>query len=251
MMRFTDETLMAFADGELDAGTRHAVELAMRVDPVLAAKVEQHILLRRDVFRAFARTLDEPVPQRLRQATSPKVVHLDSVRAAKKPLVVETPHRWSWPEWGALAATLVVGVLAGTLGVFGVQGETTFAAAGSNGTLTARGKLDTALTRQLASAAPAAGAGVTIGVSFVAKDGQYCRTFAIGEAAGLACRSDGQWQIPVLADGAGGAGSAAGAYRQAGSAMPPAVLDAMDARAIGPSLDATAEQAAARRGWSR
>ena len=252
MMRFTDETLMAFADGELDAGTRHAVELAMRADPVLAAKVEQHILLRRDVFRAFARTLDEPVPHRLRlAATAPKVVHLDSVRMARKPVVVETPHRWSWPEWGALAATLVVGVLAGTLGVFGVQGETTFAAAGSNGALTARGKLDTALTRQLASAAPAAGAGVTIGVSFVAKDGQYCRTFAIGDAAGLACRLDGQWHIPVLADGAGGAGSAAGAYRQAGSAMPSAVLDAMDARAIGPSLDATAEQAAARRGWSR
>jgi hypothetical protein len=251
-MRFTDETLMAFADGELDASTRHEVELAMRVDPVLAAKVQQHILLRRDVFRAFARTLDEPVPQRLRQAatSSPKVVHLDSVRAARKPVVLETPRRWSWPEWGAIAATLVVGVLSGTLGLHGVQGETTFASAGSNGALSARGKLDTALTRQLASAPPAS-AGVTIGVSFVAKDGQYCRTFAMGDAAGLACRSGGQWNIPVLVDGAGGSAGAAGAYRQAGSAMPPAVLDAMDARAVGPSLDAKAEQAAAQRGWSR
>ena len=248
-MRFTDETLMAFADGELDAGMRHEVELAMRVDPVLAAKVEQHLLLRRDVFRAFARTLDEPVPQRLRRATtSPKVVHLDSVRVAKKPVVVETPHRWSWPEWGALAATLVVGVLAGTLGMRGVQDEATFASAGSDGTLTARGKLDTALTRQLASAAPAAGAGVAIGVSFVAKDGQYCRTFAIGAAAGLACRAGEQWHIALLAESAA---NASGAYRQAGSAMSAAVLDAVDARAVGPSLDARAEQAAAQRGWSR
>jgi hypothetical protein len=247
-MRFTDETLMAFADGELDADTRHAVELAMRVDPVLAAKVQQHILLRRDVYRAFARTLDEPVPQRLRQvAASTKVVHLDSVRAARRPVVVETPHRWSWPEWGAIAATLAVGVLAGALGLRGVQGETTFASAGSNGALTARGKLDTALTRQLASAPPTH-AGVAIGVSFVAKDGQYCRTFAVGGAAGLACRSGGQWTIPVLV---GGEGGAAGAYRHVGSAMPPAVLDAMDARAVGPSLDAKAEQAAAQRGWSR
>ena len=252
MMRFTDETLMAFADGELDAGMRHQVELAMRVDPVLAAKVEQHILLRRDVFRAFARTLDEPVPQRLRQATtSPKVVHLDSVRMARKPVAVEMPHRWSWPEWGALAATLVVGVLVGMLGFSGAQDEATFASAGSNGALAARGKLEAALTRQLASAAPAAGAAVTIGVSFVAKDGQYCRTFAVGAAAGLACRAGSQWNIPLLAEGAAGAGAAAGAYRQAGSAMPPAVLDAVDARAIGPSLDARAEQAAAQRGWSR
>ena len=252
-MKFTDETLMAFADGELDAATRHDIELAMRVDPVLAAKVQQHILLRRDVFRAYARVLDEPVPQRLRQAaSSPKVVSLDSVRAARRPVVVETPRRWSWPEWGAIAATLAVGVLAGTLGLRGVQGETTFASAGSNGGLTARGKLDTALTRQLASAPPA-DAGVTIGVSFVAKDGQYCRSFAIGTAAGLACRSGGQWTIPVLveAGGGGGGAGAAGSYRQAGSAMPPAVLDAMDARAIGPSLDAKAEQAAEQRGWLR
>ncbi|MDB5920701.1 MAG: hypothetical protein JWR40_4935 [Massilia sp.] len=250
-MRFTDETLMAFADGELDAATRHEVELAMRVDPMLAAKVQQHILLRRDVFRAYARVLDEPVPQRLRKAaSSPKVVSLDSVRAARRPVVAETPRRWSWPEWGAIAATLVVGVLAGTLGLRGVQGETTFASAGSNGALTARGKLDTALTRQLASAPPAH-AGVTIGVSFVAKDGQYCRSFAVGAAAGLACRSGGQWTIPVLVEGAGATAGAAGAYRQAGSAMPPAVLDAMDARALGPSLDARAEQAAAQRGWLR
>ena len=247
MMRFTDETLMAFADGELDEPTRSAVERAMHADPALAAKVRQHISLRQDVFRAFARTLDEPVPPRLRQvASSPKVIQLDSVRASRKQ-AVERPQRWSWPEWGAIAATLVVGVLAGTLGLRAVQGETTFASAGSNGALTARGKLDTALTRQLASA-PAAGDGVRIGVSFVAKDGQYCRTFAMGAASGLACRAGGGWTVPVLVEGEGGA---PGAYRQAGSAMPSAVLDAVDARAVGPSLDARAEQAAAQRGWTR
>jgi hypothetical protein len=33
--------------------------------------------------------------------------------------------------------------------------------------------------------------------------------------------------------------------------MPPAVLAAMDVRAVGPSLDAKAEQAAAQHGWAR
>jgi hypothetical protein len=246
-MRFSDETLMAFADGALDEPTRSQVEQAMYADPALAAKVRQHIALRQDGLRAFADTLDEPAPPRLRRvAGSPKVIQLDSVRAARKQ-VAEAPHRWSWPEWGAIAATLVVGVLAGTLGLHAVQGETTFAAAGSNGALTARGRLDTALTQQLASA-PAAGAGVRIGVSFVARDGQYCRTFAVGAASGLACRAGGGWTVPVLVEGEGGA---PGAYRQAGSAMPAAVLDAVDARAVGPSLDARAEQAAAQRGWSR
>ena len=247
-MRFSDETLMAFADGELDEATRSAVERAMRTDPALAAKVRQHIALRNDVFRAFARTLDEPVPPRLKQVVhSAKVVQLDSVRAAKK-TVVEVPRRWAWPEWGAIAATLAIGVLAGSLGLDSLRGETQLASSvGSNGMLVARGALDTALTRQLASAPPA-GSMVKIGVSFVSKEGQYCRSFATGSAAGLACRSGAEWKIPVLAE-SGAAGE--GAYRQAGSAMPPAVLEAIDARAAGTSLDAQAEEAAALRRWTR
>jgi anti-sigma factor RsiW len=247
-MRFTDETLMAYADGELDQSTRHAVELAMQADPKLADKVRQHIALRGEVYRAFAGTLDEQVPPRLRQvAQSANVVQLDSVRAARRNLV-EVPRRWSWPEWGAIAATLVVGVLAGAMGLSSLRGESQLAAAvDGEGALTAHGKLDSALTRQLAST-PAAASGVRIGVTFVSKEGQYCRSFTMGSAAGLACRRGSEWKIPVLAESAA---SAEGAYRQAGSAMPAAVLDAVDARAAGASLDARAEQAAAQKGWAR
>lgn len=247
-MRFTDETLMAYADGELDQATRHAVELAMRADPKLAEKVRQHIALRGEVFRAFAGTLDEPVPPRLRQVVqSANVVQLDSVRTARRK-VVEVPRRWAWPEWGALAATLVVGVLAGAIGVANLRGETEITAAGdAEGALTAHGKLDVALTRQLASAPPAASS-VRIGVSFVSRDGQYCRSFTMGGSAGLACRSGDEWKIPVLTESAA---AGEGPYRQAGSAMPAAVLDAVDARASGASLDAKAEQAAALKGWMR
>jgi hypothetical protein len=246
-MRFSEETLMAYADGELDEATRAQIERAIRADPALAAKVRQHIALRQDVFRAFARTLDEPVPQRLRQvASAPKVIQLDSVRAARKQ-TVEFKRRWSWPEWGAMAATLVVGVMAGVLGLKGVQSETTLAQADAGGTLRAHGKLETALTTQLASAG-APEDGVKIGVSFVAREGQYCRTFDMGSAAGLACRAGAGWSIPVLVEGKG---AAQGEYRQAGSAMPAAVLEAVDARAVGPSLDAKAEQEATLRRWVR
>jgi hypothetical protein len=117
----------------------------------------------------------------------------------------------------------------------------------AEGALTAQGKLDAALTRQLASAPPAASS-VRIGVSFLSKDGQYCRSFTMGGAAGLACRSGGEWKIPVLTESAA---AGEGPYRQAGSAMPAAVLDAVDARAAGASLDARAEQAAALKRWSR
>lgn len=248
MSSFTDETLMAYADGELDQATRRAVEQAMRADPVIAARVARHQALRGEVFAAFAGTIDEPVPQRLQAVlrAPATVVQMDAVRAARRP--APAPRRWAWPEWGAIAATLVLGVVAGGLGLEAMRGETQLASvAGKDGVLAARGVLATALSGQLASAAPA-DASVKIGLSFVSKQGNYCRSFMLGSAAGLACRDGGEWKIAVLAESAQGA---PGAYRQAGSELPPAVLDAIDQRIAGPALDAGAEQAAQRKGWRR
>ncbi|UUZ52746.1 hypothetical protein LP419_26455 [Massilia sp. H-1] len=117
-MSFSDETLMAFADGELDDITSHEVELAMRLDPAIAEKCACTRRCVQNVFGAFARTLDEEVPQRLQAAVrSGKVVHLDSVRQLRTPPSRRSRYRvvrraWSWPEYGAMAATLVAGVLA-------------------------------------------------------------------------------------------------------------------------------------------
>lgn len=251
-MSFSDETLMAYADGELDEQTRRDIEQAMRADPALAEKVRQHVALRNNVFNAFGGVLDEEVPQRLQAAArSGKVVHLDSVRQVRTPPPAPVPQakpRWSWPEWGALAATLVVGVLAGGLGSRSIDsGEQLAVFDARSGSLAASGALAQALSQQLASSTPAAGE-VKIGVSFVASDGNYCRSFLLPKAAGLACRSGGQWRIPVLSEGEAGT---AGAYRQAASATPPAVLEAIDARISGKTLDAGAERAALQQGWQR
>jgi anti-sigma factor RsiW len=177
-MSFSDETLMAFADGELDDITSHEVELAMRLDPAIAEKVRLHQALRSNVFGAFARTLDEEVPQRLQAAVrSGKVVHLDSVRQLRTPPPqLQQPVRvvkrgWSWPEWGALAATLVAGVLAGSLGMRSLDDGQQFAAFDANaGTLTAQGRLNTALTQQLAFNGPV-DKDVRVGLSFVSRQG--------------------------------------------------------------------------------
>lgn len=253
-MSFSDETLMAFADGELDDITSHEVELAMRLDPAIAEKVRLHQALRSNVFGAFARTLDEEVPQRLQAAVrSGKVVHLDSVRQLRTPPPAPQPVRvvrraWSWPEWGAMAATLVAGVLAGSLAMRGIDDGQQFAAFDSNaGALTAQGKLSKALSQQLASAAPI-DKDVRVGLSFVSRQGEYCRTFMLPATAGLACRSGDQWRIPMMANSAEGK---AGEYRQAGSELPPAVMQAIDDMIVGKALDANAEKAAQKQGWAR
>src|SRR5580658_10813680 len=88
-MTISEETLMAFADGELDDSARAAVELAMREDPELSKRVARHRALRERLRAGFAGELSEPVPERLiavlRQnpvATASNVVDLKNARAA-------------------------------------------------------------------------------------------------------------------------------------------------------------------------
>jgi hypothetical protein len=232
-MTYSDDTLMAYADGELDPAERAAIEQAMRTDPEVAAAVARHRALRADVAAAFAGILDEPVPARLQPAApAPTVVSLDAAREKRR--------RWSWPEWGALAATLVVGILAGKM----VPGGGAAAIAGNGSQVVAQGELASALDHQVGGGK--ADSAVKVGVSFAARDGHYCRGFVMGSSAGLACREGGQWRIPVLAEAAP---EAAGGYRQAGSALPAAVLDAIDERIAGKPLDAAGEEAARARGW--
>jgi anti-sigma factor RsiW len=45
-VNFDDETLMAYADGELDAGLKAQIDAAIEQDPALAQRVEQHRTLR-------------------------------------------------------------------------------------------------------------------------------------------------------------------------------------------------------------
>lgn len=242
-MTFNDEMLMAYADGELGPAERAAVEQAMGTDPGVAAAVARHRALRQDVFAAFAGVLDEPVPaKQLEAAGAGRVVKLDELRERRAATTARAP-RWSWQQLGGMAAMLAVGVLVGSLGVgrLGDRGDLAVAR-GPAGELTASGRLDEALTHQLAGAG---GGDVRVGLSFLSKQGAYCRSFVLGATAGLACREGGKWQVPVLAHGAG----QDTAYRQAGSELPQAVLDEVDARISGATLDAVAEREARERGW--
>ena len=90
-MQFSDEILMAYADGEVDADTRLQIEAAMTLDPTLAERIDKHRRLRTDLGAAFGGVLDEPIPARLldaagapRAANSASITDLNAVRAAKQ-----------------------------------------------------------------------------------------------------------------------------------------------------------------------
>jgi len=253
-MKISDETLMAFADGELDAAARAAVETAMREDPQIAERVAQHRALRQRIHMAYSAELAEQVPERLvaaaRGAARPqvsKVVDIKDAREAsgRDALRARAPRSWRQPA-ASIAASLIVGV---GLGYSVLRHAEPFARTAA-GALVARGQLANALSNQLA-AEQAAGSAVQIGLSFVAKSGVYCRTFALSGAvspSGLACRHGREWQIETLTQSAHGAIDGSG-YRTAASSMAPAILSAVQEQIAGEPLDQAGESAALRRDW--
>lgn len=251
-MKFSDELLIAFVNGELAEPARAAVERALRADPAIAARVS-HLRARRSrVVGVVVGGRDNGAHAHAHGGLGDaKVVHLDMVRAARcgglplqpPPAPVDKP-AWNLRHWACVAAALAAGVLAGGFGWHLWQGEAELASlSGAEGALVAQGRLASALSTQLASPGPSGR--VRIGISFLSKDGKYCRSFVMDTTAGLACRDGGRWKVPVLAQGA------AGAAWMDGNGLPPAVLDAIQERIAGTPLSAAAERAAHARGWKR
>jgi hypothetical protein len=253
-MTISDEVLMAYADGELDATAREAVESAMREDPQIAERVARHSALRRRVREAHSAVLLEDVPERLLRAaqgaaaTGRKVVNLQDARAPREhssPRTRAQPRQWRTA--GAMAASVIVGVGVG----FFIWGRTVPPfARGADGALVARGQLAQALSNQLAAEQSRASS-VQIGLSFLAKSGDYCRTFALsGEQspAGVACRHGEEWQVRAVTQGSDQAAGAA-EYRTAGSTMPAMIRELVEAQVAGEPLDQAGERAARQRDW--
>jgi hypothetical protein len=244
-MTFSEETLMAYADNELDAQTRSAVEAAMASDPEIARRVARHQALRSKLRVVFDKVLDEPPPQRL-------VDTARGVPAVRRegnviPLRRRNPPRKVWPQWTAIAASLGLGIIIGQVVLSRGPGAGPITA--RDGQLLANGALAHALTTQLAS--ENGQSPVRIGVSFKTRSGAYCRTFTLQASqalAGMACREQDDWRVQVLAQTTA-TPQGKGNLVQAGSDMPRLVIQAVDDAIAGDPLDSQAEAAARDKGW--
>jgi hypothetical protein len=251
-MKFAPETLMAYADGELDDQTREAIEAAMVADKELAQQIARHQAQRSELQAAFGGVLEERVPDRLIATAknspagpttdaSKKVVDLNAARASKSQTVKRS---WSWPEWTSIAATLLIGVV---IGRNALQSPGSIVA--SNGRVVADGALASALSEQRSGGAPAESK-VQIGLSFKAKTDAYCRTFTLQEEsalAGVACRESNEWRVLALAEHTRAPTS--DDYRMAGSELPPPIRQAIEDSIAGDALDAEEEELARANGW--
>ncbi len=251
MTTLDPQLMFAYIDGELDDETAAAVRAAIDADPMLNAKLNEHRELRNRVQGAYLGILDEALPDRLLQALEapPAAATIELSAARDKRARRQSPvaHRpaSTWARWGGLAASLVAGVSIGLM----LPNENSVSHFGStaNG-LVASGRIAEALSNQLASE-PAADSPVSLQISFLDQAGHYCRTFTTPGLAGMACRDGRDWTLQALLPVENA--SPQSAMRQAATPLPATLLQMVDERMRGDSLDAVAERAARQRGWQR
>ncbi|OOG71408.1 anti-sigma factor family protein [Sinorhizobium sp. A49] len=219
-MVFTDEILMAFADGELDDETTRRVEAALETDDELMARVAMFMETRAAANQALKPMLDEPVPDQLvenvRAMAAKATARNDGSRAAdaandsasadniiafRRPEpTAQTPRRPSQLMM-ALAASLLI-VVGGVGGYFAGGAGTT-----DVGSLQVAGLVDPVVSGILDQRA--SGEEIAIGEgrvrlisTFEASGEQICREYEMKrpdqpDFVSVACRNAGGWQTQL------------------------------------------------------
>jgi hypothetical protein len=242
-MTVTDEELLAYVDGELDTARSESLRQEIAASADLTRRVAEQRALRDRLRHAFDRTLDEPVPARLTElASRDRVIDFKSSSRQR-------PSRNAWLSGLALAAGVVLGGVLGPV-LLQLGGDQPNIIASGND-VAAGGALADALSQRLASEQTASDP-IRLGVSFLARSGEYCRTFTSqrddAALAGLACRQGDAWRIEALQAVTVAAGDSEG-YRQAATSLPPLILKAAEASMAGDPLDAAGESRARVRHW--
>ena len=227
-MTIDEADILAWLDGELAPAEAARVASAVAADPTLARLAETHRGVAERLRTGFAPLLAEPV------TAASNVVEF-ARREAPQP----APRRFVMPAWTALAATLVIGLITGSM----VGRGALVMSPGDRPDVIAQSGLANALDTQLASG-PQDGA-IRIALTFRARDGKLCRTWAAAAQAGIACRAGDDWAIKALAPTAA---SESGGYRTAAGAGPQ-LMATVDAMIDGAPLDAAQEASARAASW--
>jgi hypothetical protein len=227
----TDEKFFAWLDGELDPADAAAMERRVAADPELAKLADEHRAFTSRLRAAFEPIVSAPVPEALASAVRSTAAVTDISEWRKRRRL------GSMPQWAAIAATLAIGFLGGTL--MG-PGEAPVETRG--GALYASGGLDRALDTQLASTPSG---DVRVGLTYRDRSGNICRSFSGSSSSGVACRQGDGWQLRGLFAAPDGQ---AGDYRMAAGTSPHLSAIVEETIASEP-FDPKQEAEAKTRGW--
>lgn len=215
-----DEEFCAWLDGELEGERAASVAARVAANPRLEALASRD----RAMVAGLRKTFDAAAAEGPGFVAAPSPAANDDRRV---------------PAWAALAASLAVGVVAGSL--LTAQTARRAPVAVQDGQLLAAAALDNALDTQLASTGgkPA----VRIGLTFRNDKGDWCRSFEGAAGAGLACRESGQWRVQALFPA-----TQAGDYRMA-AGPDPRLAAVIDSAMASDAADALSERTARDNGW--
>lgn len=224
MQNISDETLMAFVDGELSAADYDAVRDAIAADPALQSRMTVFVGNGRQLGQVFASVMDGAIPPCLRDdataRVSATVVPMPQRRSATElprpatqlprpaTQLPKSRHRAAMAMAAAVTGVLVAG------GIAAVWLQQNSTSSGSEPQLAAltdgagqaqselRAALEAAASNTHTSLATLGGdVDVMAKYSFRSNDGAFCRYYEIYArasryAAGLACRQDnGGWHV--------------------------------------------------------
>ncbi len=227
-----DEEFYAWLDGELDEEGAARVAARVAADPSLARLAAQHRTLGEGLRGAFAPVMAD-------ETQLPRMTDVVDLAARREARRSGFGPGFGLPQWAAMAATLVIGLVAGQ---FVNQGSGA-PVESRDGMLVAAASLDQALGQQLASAGT--DGPVRVGMTFRSSDGAICRSFSDSGSSGLACRDGDAWRIEGLLASSQNPG---GDYRMA-AGEDPRLAALIDGRIAGEPFDAAAEKAARDAGW--
>jgi hypothetical protein len=194
---FDDETLMAFADGELDEARSLALEEALADDEALAERLAVFFDSSRLVGDALKPLIDEPVPEALTASVQRMVQEAGQKAAAPQDNIVSFPARpkaaaakpatysWLMPIAASLVA-VITGVIGFTLGRMGPSATDSGA------------EIAAALDREVSGRDVTLGTAVLhVVATFRDERGELCREYRLTQPASstqtVACRQDGAW----------------------------------------------------------
>lgn len=244
MGKLTDETLMAFVDGELDAAEQERVRQALAEDGQAVERLAIFEATGKNLALLYDRPMREAVPSHLIELVKgvpPTIEPAFAKREGRRWLSWKKDRGVSWGfgtfAWGLAAAgagAILLGVLAydpiWTTKQNAPDDQTAEATVRDDVQLAGdwlRKVLDTAPSGKAALAAASTEANNVLPVlTFKAGDGRFCRQYEFdgtqGRVLGLACRqTNGDWQVlkqfGVAAKGAGAEGysTASGSNRTA------------------------------------
>lgn len=199
---FSDEILMAFADGELSPGESEPIERALEMDETLALRVEAFMNTRLKSQEALKPLLDEAVPEALHRQVE-GLITADAERAENvvpfpqhRPVAPVSTPRWAVPL--AASVALVVGVASGYwLGLTDPDGRDGLQAAnlGSPGVVQALREVASGKEKDLDS-----NERFRAIASYKDTNGDLCREFEVDHpdnstVVAVACNIENTWKV--------------------------------------------------------